>query len=244
MSAGVALVTGGARRIGKAVAEELHRSGFDTVVHYRRSRREAGAVVARLNEERPGSALAVGADLSRPEEVQRLASRALAFRGRLDVLVNNASLYQCTPLAEIGARDWDAFVAVHLQAPLALACQTASALRLARGCIVNLLDLYAYKPLPEHALYCVTKAGMAMLTRCLAAELAPEVRVNAVAPGAILWPEGDADRQRQQEILAGIPLRRTGEPRDVAAAVRYLIEEARYTTGEVLYLDGGRRLRT
>jgi len=239
VSAGVALVTGAARRIGRAVAEELHRAGLDVVVHYHRSAEQAEQCVAGLNAGRAGSALALRADLRSAAERTRLLEQALDFGDGLQVLVHNASVFTPTPSSPPAADPWRDAVALHMEAPLALAQQAAAALRRARGCIVHLVDTYAEYPLRGYAAYCATKAGLVSLTRSLALELAPEVRVNAVAPGAILWSE-QITKEEQRALLAATPMGRLGEPGDIAHAVRFLALQAPYVTGQVLSVDGGR----
>ena len=237
----VALVTGAARRIGKAIALGLHEAEMDLVLHYRESRAEAEKLARECRRRRQGSAIALKADLAHAGEVPALIEQALGFRGRLDVLVHNASVFRPTPVGGVTTRDWEELAGVHVLAPLLLAQQAAPALRRTRGCIVHLLDVYAQRPLPGYALYCATKAALETLTRALAVELAPEIRVNAVAPGAILWPEDMGERERQA-ILQRIPLGRTGTSEEIAEAVRYLACKARYVTGEVVRIDGGRSL--
>ena len=247
--AGVALVTGGARRLGSAIITELHAAGMDVIVHYRRSAAEAAALAARLNATRAGSAELAAADLTRRDEVERLMERALAFRGRLDALVHNASVYRPTPVADekettdAWADAWREMSALHMEAPLTMTRLALPSLRRHRGSVVCITDVFAERPLADHPVYCSTKAGLAMLTRCLARDLAPDVRVNAIAPGAVLWPpEGDTDAAQKEKILAELPMRRLGEPEDIARAVHYLVCRARYVTGAVLTVDGGRRL--
>ncbi len=233
-----ALVTGGSRRLGAAICRGLHEAGYALLVHYHCSRRQAQALVAELNRIRAGSALAVQADLRDAPQRELLLERTLAFQGRLDVLINNASVYRPTPLDQVQEQDWEEFCALHLRAPLHLAQGLAPALRRSRGCIINLTDLYAIRPQPRHALYCATKAGLEMLTRSLALELAPRVRVNALAPGVILWP-AKRDAAQKAVIRQSIPLGRSGTAQEVAQAVLYLVG-ARYQTGQTLILDGGR----
>lgn len=238
----VALITGAGRRIGAHVARALHQAGHRVIVHYHRSADEADALVRQLNLTRPGSALALSADLRDVEQINRLAHRALAHWQRLDVLINNASSFYATPLGTATALQWDDLMGSNLKAPFFLAQALAEPLRQARGCIVNMVDIYAERPLKDYAIYSAAKAGHVMLTKALARELAPEVRVNAVAPGAILWPEEDGPlaEEKRQSILERVPMKRSGEPADIASTVLFLITQSAYITGQVIAVDGGR----
>lgn len=237
-----ALITGAARRIGAAIAERLHGAGYDIIVHYRRSASEALALCERLNAERPDSACTLPMDLARTDGLDDFVRRAAAFRGGLDVLVNNASAFYPTAIGQTSAAQWDELQDANLKAPFFL-CQAALPwLRQRRGSIVNITDVHATRGLPGYAAYSVSKAGLVAMTHCLAKELAPEVRVNAVAPGAILWPERAASDGEKADILARVPLQRPGCPDDIAKAVLYLVRDADYVTGQVLAVDGGRSL--
>ena len=238
----VALVTGAARRLGAAIARGLHAAGHDLAVHYRSSTAEAQALAAELEALRPGSVLLLQADLARFDRLPELVAQVVGRFGRLDALVNNASGFTPTPLGTVTPAHWDALFASNARAPFFLAQAAAPHLAAARGAIVNLLDLHAQRPLRDHAVYCMAKAALAMATKALALELAPEVRVNAIAPGAILWPEGGTNDARRAALLARTPLARTGTAEEVAGAVRWLLQDATYCTGEVLRLDGGRLL--
>lgn len=237
----VALITGAARRIGARITQTLHGAGLDVVVHYRTSETAARALVDGLNRERPDSAVALAAGLDDPNTVRDLADRALAAFGRVDLLVNNASSFYPTPLAEASDADWDALMHSNLRAPFLLSQSLAPALAAhGRGAIVNIVDIYAEKPLIEHSLYCMAKAGLAMMTHALARELGPAVRVNGVSPGPILWPEQGNDQQ--EAILDASPLGRAGDPADIADTVAWLALHAPYVTGQILAVDGGRSL--
>lgn len=236
-----ALVTGAARRVGAAITRQLHAAGMDVVIHYRNSRAEAEALARELNDSRADSAVCLSADLQDPAQLQQLVEQARQFRQRLDVLVNNASAFYPVPLESVDESHWDELIGVNLKAPLFLSKHAADELRRRQGCIVNLGDIHGLRPMHEHLLYSVSKAGLDMLTRSLARELAPEVRVNAVAPGAILWPEG-MDEITRAAILKRIPLQRRGEPEDIAKAVLYLVRDASYVTGQTIVVDGGRTL--
>ncbi|MCP5151359.1 MAG: pteridine reductase [Ectothiorhodospiraceae bacterium] len=241
-TSGVALVTGGARRIGAAISRALHGAGMRVVVHYNRSRESAEALCSELEATRPGSAIAIHGDLLEAGAPRRLVTAAVAAFGRLDTLVNNASSFYPTPLDALDERMWDDLVGTNLKAPLLLIQAAERWLSESGGSVVNLADIHAERPLPGHAVYGAAKAGLVMVTRVLARDLAPRVRVNAVAPGAILWPEPEPEPHAQERLLAGVPLGRLGEPADIARAVRYLALEAHYTTGHVLTVDGGRAL--
>jgi len=238
------LVTGAARRIGAAIARCLHGAGARLVLHCHRSRAEAEALAAELNAVRPGSCVVVQADLLDVAALGRTVEAAVASFGRLDGLVNNASSFYATPFGAIGEREWEDLLGTNLRAPLFLAQAAAAALRESRGAIVNLVDIHAERPLKDFAVYSAAKSGLAGLTRALAMELAPGVRVNGVAPGAILWPDEGRhfDPAERDRITSQTPLGRTGNPGDVAGAVKYLLFDAPFVTGQILAVDGGRGL--
>ena len=238
----VVLITGAARRIGAAIATTLHRNGANIAVHYRKSSADAEALVDRLNAERPDSAALFQADLNDIEALPSLVEKVIAWHGTLDVLVNNASSFYPTPPGEITQANWDDLVGSNLKAPLFLSQAALPALREARGAIINLIDVHAQRPLRNHAVYGSAKAGLAMLTRSLAKDLAPEVRVNGVSPGAILWPENGMDDATRESILKQIPLARAGQPEDIAGCVLYLVKDATYVTGQIIAVDGGRSI--
>ena len=238
------LVTGAARRIGAAIARCLHGAGARLVLHCHRSRAEAEALATELNAVRPGSCVVVQADLLDVAALGRTVEAAVASFGRLDGLVNNASSFYATPFGAIGEREWEDLLGTNLRAPLFLAQAAAAALRESRGAIVNLVDIHAERPLKDFAVYSAAKSGLAGLTRALAMELAPGVRVNGVAPGAILWPDEGRhfDPAERDRITSQTPLGRTGNPGDVAGAVKYLLFDAPFVTGQILAVDGGRGL--
>lgn len=244
MHDGAILITGGARRIGAAIARSVHGAGARVVLHCHRSRAEAEALAAQLNAARAGSCAVVQGDLLEADGPAQIAQAAVGAFGRLDGLVNNASSFYATPFGTIGAREWNDLIGTNLRAPLYLAQSAAPALRQARGAIVNVVDIHAERPLRNFIVYSVAKAGLAGLTRALALELAPEVRVNGVAPGAILWPDDGRhfDPSERNRITGQTPLGRTGAPEDVAGAVKYLLFDAPFVTGQVLAVDGGRAL--
>lgn len=237
----VVLITGAARRIGAEITRAFHAREFRVLIHYRHSADEAAALAAALNDERPDSAATLRADLDEPNQVRRLATDAVAHWQRLDVLVNNASTFYPTPLGEATDADWDRLLGSNLRAPWELTQALAPALQETSGAILNLADVYAERPLWEHGLYCMAKAGLVSLTRSSARELGPRVRVNAVAPGPILWPEQGPGLDAGG-ILEASALGRCGEPADIAGAVVWLALDAPFVTGQVLPVDGGRNL--
>ena len=236
------LVTGGAKRVGAAISRRLHAAGANIVLHYRSSGREALDLRGELNELRPDSVAAFQADLLDLAALRSLVDRVIERFGRLDVLVNNASSFYATPLAEVNERQWHDLLGTNLRAPLFLAQAAAAELRRHHGCIVNIADIHAERPMHGHLLYSVAKAGLVALTRALAQEMAPQVRVNAVAPGVIMWPENAAwmDEEQRRKIVAHTLLKREGEPDDIARAVAFLIQDAPYVTGQIIAVDGGR----
>ena len=236
------LVTGGAKRLGAAMARKLHGAGADIVVHYHRSRPAADALVAELEALRPCSALAVCADLHDVDRLPALVDAAVARYGRLDVLVNNASTFYPTPVGTITPAQFDDLVGTNLRAPLFLSQAAAPALRATQGLIINMVDIHARRPLKAHPAYSAAKAGLVMLTKSLARELGPDVRVNGIAPGPVLWPERDLDETLKAEIVAKTALKRSGSPDDIARTALFLATEAPYVTGQIIAVDGGRSL--
>ncbi|MGY0613097.1 MULTISPECIES: pteridine reductase [unclassified Luteimonas] len=236
----VALVTGAARRLGAAIARRLHAEGYDLVLHYRDSADEALALAAQLESARTGSVLPLRAELAEFDRLPELVAHSVGRFGRLDALVNNASAFAPAPFGSIHPGHWDAMMAVNARAPFFLAQAAAPHLRAAGGAIVNISDVYARAPRADLAAYVASKGALEAATRALAVALAPEVRVNAVAPGAILWPDEGIDPELQQRLLAMTPLGRTGTPEEIAGAVLWLLRDAGYTTGSVLAVDGGR----
>ena len=240
----VALITGSAHRIGAHTARHLHGRGWNIVIHYRSRRDQADALKDELNALRDSSAVALQADLSQPEAIAPLAEQAIAAWGRLNGLVNNASVFYPNPTEKAQSDDWDTVMGTNLRAPFFLGQSCLPALRESGGAIINLIDIYSQRPLANHPLYCASKSGLASLTLSWAKDLAPDVRVNGVSPGAILWPEGEAeiDAQHQQSILAKTPLARTGQPDDIAGTIAFLLCDAPFITGQILSVDGGRSL--
>ena len=226
--------------MGAEIARTLHAAGAQVGVHYHRSAPDAAALLAALNGERAGSAIGIAADLLDTAQLPRIIEALLAAFGRLDVLVNNASTFYPTPVGAITSAHWDDLLGTNLKAPLFLSQAAAPALRATQGLIINLADIHGQRPLRHHVTYSIAKAGLVMLTRSLARELAPEVRVNAIAPGPVMWPVGGADEALKAEFVARTALKRPGSPRDVALAARYFAVDAPFVTGQVLAVDGGR----
>jgi pteridine reductase len=236
----VVLVTGAARRIGAAIAGAFHAAGAIVVVHCHRSANEAAALVAGMNAARPRSAEVLRGDLADPAVWNSLPDAAIRTFGRLDILVNNASTFYPTPVGEITPAQFDDLVGTNLRAPLFLAQAAAPELRRRQGLILNIADIHGLRPLARHAVYSAAKAALVMLTRSLARELGPEIRVNAIAPGPVLWPENGTDEEMRRAIIARTALKRAGSPDDVARAAIFFATNAPYVTGEVLAIDGGR----
>ena len=238
----VALITGSARRLGAAIAEGLHAAGYDVALHCGTSRAEADALASRLEARRAGSTVVLQAELGEFDRLPELVAHAMGRFGRLDALVNNASAFFPTPIGAATPDQWDDLFGANARAPFFLAQAAAPHLRASRGAIVNIADIYGDRPLREHTLYGMSKAALLYMTRALALELAPEVRVNAIAPGAILWPESGKSEASKQALIDRTPLGRIGTPEEIAETVRWLLRDATYTTGQVLRLDGGRML--
>jgi pteridine reductase len=238
----VALVTGAARRIGAAIARRLHADGYDLALHYHASAADMRVLAAELESIRPGSVLPLQADLATFDRLPELVAQAVGRFGRLDGLVNNASAFFPTPIGAATPAQWDTLFAVNARAPFFLAQAAAPHLAASGGAIVNLADVYALQPRADLAVYAASKAALLGATRALAVALAPRVRVNAIAPGAILWPDADMDEDLQQALLAKTPLGRTGTPEEIAGVVAWLLRDAGYVTGQVLRVDGGRHL--
>jgi pteridine reductase len=236
------LITGAARRVGAAVARHLHTLGANVAVHYRSSAGEAQSLIDELNKKRRGSAILIAADLLDCAQLAPIVTRTVEAFGRLDILINNASTFYPTPIGSITEKQWDDLFGTNLKAPLFLAQAAAPELRKHSGLIVNMVDIHAQRPLPEHPVYCAAKAGLVMLTRSLARELGPEVRVNAIAPGPILWPEHGMESGLQDEIIDKTALKRMGSPQDIARAIAFFAIEAPYVTGQILAVDGGRSI--
>ncbi len=238
----VVLITGAARRVGSVIARRLHASGYDLALHCRHSRAELDALIAELETLRHGSTLALQTDLADVENLPALIDAVIARFGRLDGLINNASSFYPTTIGTTTPAQWDELFASNARAPFFLAQAAAAHLKSVQGNIVNLVDIYAERPLPGHTVYCMAKAALAMLTYSLAKELGPEVRVNGVAPGAVMWPEQGKEYADREELVKRSALKRAGSPDDVAGAVLYLLRDAGFVTGQILRVDGGRML--
>ena len=240
----VAFVTGSARRIGAATVQKLHDAGATVVIHYRHSSDDAKKLSEKLNTLRPDSCFLQQADLDNVEEFPAMIDSIIKQAGRLDILINNASSFFPTPVGEISETDWDNLMNSNLKAPLFLSQAAAPHLIKNNGCIVNMIDVHGFRPLKNHPVYSTAKAGLLMMTQSLARELGPNVRVNGVAPGAILWPENESAEMEaeHQTLLEKTCLKREGSPDDIAKAVLFLVKDADYITGHVIPVDGGRLL--
>jgi pteridine reductase len=238
----VILITGAARRVGAQIARTLHAAGARIVVHYRSSAAAAKQLGEELNAARAGSAALIAADLEQDEAPERLIAAAIGHFGRLDVLVNNASTFYPTPVGRITRAAWDDLMGSNLRAPLFLAQAAAPHLAKQRGLILNVVDIHGLRPLKGYPVYSIAKAGLAMLTRSLARELGPDIRVNGIAPGPVLWAEHDLDDGMKREIVAKTALKRVGSPQDIARTALFLVRDAPYITGQIIAVDGGRSI--
>ncbi len=238
----VVLITGGARRVGAEIARTLHAAGANILIHYRSSAAAAIALADQFNQSRPHSAAIHAAHLSCAQAPEKLVAATLLEFGRLDILINNASSFYPTPVGQITLPQWDDLIGSNLKAPLFLSQAAAPSLAKQHGLIVNMIDIHALRPLKSHPVYSIAKAGLAMLTRALARELGPDIRVNGIAPGPVLWPEGGIDEELKREIIEKTALKRHGTPQDVARVVLFLAKDAPYVTGQVIAVDGGRSI--
>src|SRR6202451_3122973 len=238
----VVLITGGARRIGAEIARTLHAAGANILIHYRASAAAAMALAVELNQVRPHSAAIHAAHLSTAEASEKLVAAALLEFGRLDILINNASSFYPTPVGGITLPQWDDLMDSNLKAPLFLSQAAVPGLAKQRGLIINMIDIHALRPLKGHLVYSTAKAGLAMLTRALARELGPDIRVNGIAPGPVLWPEHDMDEALKREIIGKTALKRHGSPEDVARTALFLAKDAPFITGQIMAVDGGRSI--
>lgn len=240
----VVLITGAAKRVGAALAESLHDAGYRIIIHCRHTTQDIAAQIEFLNRKRPASVRLLCADLSDHHAVIQLAKQAENLFGRIDALINNASSFYATPIDTVDESDWDTLFASNAKAPYFLSITLAPALAKQRGCVINIADIYATFPLQNFSIYSMAKAANQMMTKSLAIELAPNIRVNGIAPGAILWPESsEHDGASQEKLLQKIPLERRGDPTDIVNAVKFLLESSPYMNGHILTLDGGRTLR-
>ncbi|MBD8525702.1 pteridine reductase [Pseudomarimonas arenosa] len=242
MSRPVALITGAARRVGAVIARQLHAAGYDLALHHRQSEDAMHTLHGELEARRANSVLSLRAELAEFDRLPELVAATLGRFGRLDALINNASAFYPTPIGEIQPRHWQELFASNAWAPLFLSQAAAPHLIQQQGAIVNLIDIYAERPLKQHTVYCMAKAALWSLTQSLAIELGPKVRVNAVAPGAVLWPEAGKAYTDQQALVEATALKRSGSPEEVAEAVRWLLQDASYCSGQLIRVDGGRSL--
>ena len=238
----VALITGAAKRIGEQIARTLHAEGAFVVIHYRDSSAEALALVSELNAQREKSSISYQAELGDVAALQDMVADVITVTGRLDVLVNDASGFYPTPIGEVKEDDWQQLLDSNLKGPLFLSQAATPHLKKTKGCIVNMVDIHADRPISNHSVYCAAKAGLVMLTKSLASDLGPEIRVNAVAAGAIIWPE-TMQSEQADEIVSRIALKRRGEPSDIADTVFFLVNQANYITGQIINVDGGRTIQ-
>lgn len=236
-----ALITGAAKRVGAAIAVALHQQGYDLLIHYHHSKQEALELQQQLNQNRSGSAFLYQANLVDMDAVENLANTILTNHHRIDLLINNASAFFPTPLENSTQEQWDTLINTNLRAPYFLSSALRTPLAQAEGCIINMIDIHAQRGLPDHPIYSIAKAGLEMMTKSLAKELAPLIRVNGIAPGVILWPENEMSEEQKQKILDKTLLQRPGECGDLADAAVYLAG-ARYVTGHILTVDGGKSL--
>ncbi len=239
----VALITGAAMRIGAEITRTLHAAGMDTIIHYRNSESAATQLGQELENQRPDSTLLLQADLTDTAALPAMLKQIQNWRGQLDLLVNNASSFYPTPLGECSMEQWDELMGSNLKAPFFLAQAMAPMLKRNRGSIINLIDIHAERPLAGHAIYSIAKAGNAMMVKTLARELGPEIRVNGIAPGIILWPEAELDESTKDEAIARTALKDTGCPNDIARTLLFLARNAGYITGQIITVDGGRTLQ-
>ena len=239
----VVLITGAARRIGAAIATRLHERGYRVIIHYQNSAADAKKLCAKLNTSRADSAHALQASLLDIDSVQQLAEASIAHWGQLNALVNNASSFYPTPLPDATNTQWDELIGSNLKGPFFLCQALADELKKRCGSIINIADIHAQQPLKDHSIYCIAKAGNKMLTKTLAKELAPKVRVNGIAPGVILWPENDNQKNDEQEkLIKTIPLQCMGNSDDIARLAEFFITGASYITGQTIAVDGGKHL--
>ncbi len=243
-NAPVVLITGAAKRVGAAIAHHCHHLGMRLAIHYRDSVQAALALCQTLNQQRAHSAMAFPADLKDTPKLENLVAAVIKKWGRLDVLINNASSFYPVPFAKVTPSVWEDLIASNLKGPFFLSQLAAPYLKVQKGCIINLVDIQAQRPLKNYSVYCIAKAGLVMLTKSLAKELGPEIRVNAIAPGIVLWPDNDTEFNEtlRQRIIAKNALKRAGTPQDIANTVAFLIQNADFITGQIIAVDGGRSL--
>jgi pteridine reductase len=240
LSGKTVLITGGARRVGAAIARELHAAGANVAIHFRKSAHDAATLAAALNDKRAKSAATIRADLLDIDRLGGLVDFTTRHFGALDILVNNASTFYPTKIGEITPAAWDDLVGTNLKVPLFLSQAAVPALRARKGLILNIVDIHALRPLRDYPVYCAAKAGLHMITRSLAKELGPEIRVNGISPGPVLWPEGQTDEPARAKIIERTVLKRMGSPEDIARTALFFAAHAPFVTGQILAVDGGR----
>lgn len=234
------LITGGAKRIGQEIAKTMHQAGYNIMVHFRSSAAMANNLVNEFNKARENSASSVQADMLDINSIPKIVDATIEKFGRIDCLINNASTFYPTPIQLINEEYWDDLIGSNLKAPIFLVKEAAPHIKEQQGSIINIVDIYAERPLENHPIYCAAKSGLQNLTKSLARDLAPDIRVNAIAPGAILWPENTMSEKAQKKLLKRVPLKRVGEPQDIAKTAKFLIMDAPYISGQIIAVDGGR----
>jgi len=238
----VVLITGAARRVGAEMVRHLHQAGMNIVLHYRSSSKDATALADSLNAQRTDSIKLLKGDLKDYQQIPKLVEQGIALFGYIDTLINNASSFYPTDLKDVNEEIWEDLVGVNLKAPLYLTQALSEELKKNQGCIINIVDIHGDRPLKDYSVYSIAKAGLIMFTKSMARELAPEIRVNGIAPGAIMWPEEQHYEGMHQEIISRTALKREGSPTDIAESALFLIEQANYITGQIIAVDGGRTL--
>lgn len=238
----VVMITGAARRVGAEMAQHLHQAGMNIVLHYRSSSEEASALADSLNEQRANSVKLLKGDLKEYQSIPKLVTQGIDLFGHIDVLINNASSFYPTDLQDVDEAIWEDLVGVNLKAPIYLTQALAAELAKNNGCIINIVDIHGDRPLKDYSIYSIAKAGLIMFTKSMARELAPEIRVNGIAPGAIMWPEEQHYENMHQLVIERTALKREGHPKDIAETALFLIEKAGYITGQIIAVDGGRTL--
>ena len=237
-----ALITGAAKRIGASISRNIHEAGYNVGIHYNSSEKDAKKLCEELNAKRAGSAQIFKADITKVSDAKSLVNSFLKWGGKLDLLINNASSFYPTPIGSVTEENWNDLIGTNLKGPLFISQEASVSLRKNKGSIINLIDIHIKSPPKDHAVYIAAKAGLEILTRSLARDLAPEVRVNGISPGAILWPEGELDAPTKDKILDSIPLKRKGNPQDISDCVLFLVNSASYISGQIISVDGGKSI--
>ena len=237
-----ALITGAAKRIGASISRNIHEAGYNVGIHYNSSEKDAKKLCEELNAKRAGSAQIFKADITKVSDAKSLVNSFLKWGGKLDLLINNASSFYPTPIGSVTEENWNDLIGTNLKGPLFISQEASVSLKKNKGSIINLVDIHIKSPPKDHAVYIAAKAGLEILTRSLARDLAPEVRVNGISPGAILWPEGELDAATKDKILDSIPLKRKGNPQDISDCVLFLVNSASYISGQIISVDGGKSI--